>query len=151
MSKFFFLHIFATLTLFISAISFIVAGFQIVNLTVPDPLLSGSYRADYYDENLRSSLAFLIVALPVYIGTLVHLRKAYLKDASLRALRSRKWLVHFTLFVAASTVLFSLVTLVHKLLDGELTLSFALKFLVILAVASTVTLYYRWDEERYAK
>lgn len=147
-SAFFFLHVFSTLVLFVTAVSFIVVVFQIINIALPDALAE-SYRIQHYDDELRDALAFLIVSFPMYIASLLYLRKSYVRDGALRNLRSRKWLVNFTLFVAAVTILFFLIAVVMQFLDGELTMQFMLKFFTVTFVASVVALYYKWDEKRY--
>ncbi|OGH64597.1 MAG: hypothetical protein A3J66_00675 [Candidatus Magasanikbacteria bacterium RIFCSPHIGHO2_02_FULL_47_14] len=143
--KLFFLHLLSMITLYASAISFIVLVFQIVNLSIPDPL-----RPDYYytlgaRDTLRTALSFLIIMLPAYVGLSVWLHKLYISSPALRMLWIRRWLVYFTLFVSALIILISLVVLMNRLLDGELTLSFLLKLLSIFFVAGSIFGYYLWD------
>jgi hypothetical protein len=63
----------------------------------------------------------------------------------------RRWLTYITLFLAAGIVIGDLIAAVYNVLGGELTLRFALKVLVVGAIAGTVFAYYLVDlrhEER---
>ncbi len=143
--KLFFLHLLSMITLYASAISFIVLIFQIINLSIPDPL-----RPDYYyvigaRDTLRTALSFLIVMFPAYVGLSVWLHKLYVSSPPLRMLWIRRWLVYFTLFVSAVIILVSLVILINRLLDGELTVPFLLKLVSIFFVAGSIFGYYFLD------
>ena len=65
-----------------------------------------------------------------------------------RELKLRKWLIYFTLFIAAITIIVDLVTFVYNFLSGELTIQFFLKVLVVLVVAAAVFGYYFWELKR---
>ncbi|HYE59630.1 MAG TPA: DUF5671 domain-containing protein [Candidatus Kapabacteria bacterium] len=147
--KDFFLHLLAMVALYVSAVSLTTVVFQLINLSVPDALdQHGYYTADSARRIIRSSLSFLIVFFPVYLYTSWHLHTTYLKDVVKRSLWIRRWLLYFTLFVAALINIFTLVSLVNHLLDGELTLRFCLKVLTIFFVAGSIFGYYLWDLKR---
>lgn len=145
-----FLHLLAIITLYTSTASFLVLIFQYVNILFPDVLelgngyyaLSGAYSA------IRWSIASLIVVFPVYIITSWFLNKNYTAHPQKRNLRIRKWLIYFTLFAAALIIIGDLVTLVNRLLEGELTIRFILKVIAVFFVAGSVFGYYLWDVRR---
>jgi hypothetical protein len=149
--KDFFLHLLAMVALYASAVSFGAVVFQLINLWIPDTLdPSGAYY--FYDNArvvLRRSLSFLIVMFPAYVWVSWMLHKSYLADMSKVNLRVRKWLINFTLFAAALVILFSLVSLINHLLDGELTLRFSLKVLTVFFISGSVFGYYLWDVKKY--
>ncbi len=150
--KDFFLHLLAMVSLYGSAISLCVVLFQLVNIGIPDPLDQAGgyyYAGDMARRLLRNGLSFLIVLFPVYGATMWHLNKSYLADESKRNLRVRKWLTYFTLFVAALIIIFTVVTLLNHLLNGELTLRFGLKVLSVVFVAGSIFGYYFWDLKKY--
>lgn len=149
--KEFFLHLLSMVTLYTAAISFTVIAFQAVNIWIPDPLSSGYYQLESARGLIRGALAFLIVAFPVYLGTAWMLAKSYRKDQKKRNIWVRKWLVYFTLFLAALIILGSLIALVNALLNGEVTLRFMLKILSVVFVAGSIFGYYLWDEKYYEK
>ena len=66
-----------------------------------------------------------------------------LKDPEKGDLKIRRWLIYFTLFVAAAFILGNLVAIVFNFLEGELTIRLFLKSAVIFVVAGLVFDYYR--------
>lgn len=150
-AKMFFMHLLSIVTLYASAIAFITVTHQVVNLYIPDPIINYGHTVESSTRALRTALSFLIVMFPVYVGTLMYLRKKYLKDEDAAKSGIRKFLVYMTMFVAGVTILFSLVFLINRFLDGELTVSFALKLLSILVVAGSVFGYYTYENKHYIK
>ncbi len=141
--KDFFLHLLSMVTLYASAISFTVVVYQVINIAIPDVLDAGGYYVGLLDNArrlLRGGLSFLLVMFPAYLLTLKLLANSYKKEPMKIQLRVRKWLIYFTLFVAALINLFTLVFLLRRFLDGELSLRFALKFLYIFFVAGSTFL-----------
>src|SRR3989344_2392032 len=145
-----FLHLLAIVTLYASAISFLVLIFDYIDAFTPDPLVDqGYYNLSGIYQSIRWSLASLIVVFPVYILSARFLNKTYLTDPSRSNLRIRKWLLYFTLFVAALIIIGDLVTLIYRFLGGELTIRFLLKMVTVLFVAGAVFGYYLAELKRY--
>ena len=143
-----FLHLLAIFTLYGSATSFLVLLFQYINFLVPDVL---SYEVGYarpFLGPLRFGLSTLIVVYPVFIAVSWFLNKSYFQNAANRELRLRKWLIYFTLFVAAIVMIGDLVTTVNTFLSGGLTSRFILKALSVLLVAGLIFGYYLYDVRR---
>lgn len=141
--KDFFLHLLSIVALYISAISFLVLIFQYVNLTFPDLLESGYYfNSDGAYRAIRWAIASLIVIFPVYVFVTKFLNREYSREPEKRELRVRKWLLYFTLFAAALTIIGDLVRLIFNFLEGEITVRFMLKVLAVLFVAGSVFYYY---------
>ena len=141
-----FLHLLAIITLYASAGSFIVLLFQYINILIPDLLDRSGYSGiESAYGTIRWSIASLVVIFPVYIATSWFLNKSYKTTPLKRNLKIRKWLIYFTLFVAALIIIGDLVALVFNLLGGELTTRFLLKILTIFFVAGSVFYYYFWD------
>lgn len=148
--KEFFLHLLSMVTLYASAVSLTVILFQLVNLGVPDPLEQSWFRQGARDA-IRLALSFLVVVFPVYFFTTAHLRKTYKKDELRRKVWIRKWLVYFTLFIAAIIIIGSLVVLMNTFLEGAITLRFLLKLLSVLFIAGSIFGFYLWDEKTYGE
>ncbi|MEK9135310.1 MAG: DUF5671 domain-containing protein [Patescibacteria group bacterium] len=143
-----FLHLLAIFTLYGSATSFLVLLFQYINFLVPDIL---SYEVGYarpFLGPLRFGLSTLIVVYPVFIAVSWFLNKSYLQNAANRELRLRKWLIYFTLFVAAIVMIGDLVTTVNTFLSGGLTSRFILKAFSVLLIAGLIFGYYLYDVRR---
>ena len=69
-AKDFFLHLLSSITLYMSAIAFLMIAYQLIGYLFPDPSLS-HWRGDYYSEVLRTGISMLLSAFPVFAGTRV--------------------------------------------------------------------------------
>ncbi len=138
-----FLHLLGIITLYISTFGLLALLFQYINIFFPDPL-----SPIYYDSvagSIRWAMASLIIIFPVYILVSRMLNQDYRRNPEKRNLKIRKWLLYFTLFLAAIIIITDLVTLVFNFLGGDLTTRFLLKVLSILAVIGTIFWYYLSD------
>lgn len=147
-AKDFFLHLLSIVTLYGSAVAFLILIFQYINILLPDTLRGGIYEVFGARSTARGALATLIVVFPVYVWATWFLGKMYAKMPEKRGLGVRRWLIYFTLFAAALIIIGDLVTLVRSLLEGELTLRFVLKVVAIFFVAGSVFGYYLVDVKR---
>lgn len=142
--KDFFLHLLSIVTLYASAISFSTLLFQCINYWFPDAL-GGYYSMNSSFEAMRWAIATLVVFFPTYIFTNIFLNKEYRVTPEKKELRIRKWLLYFTLFAAALIILGDVVTLLLNFMQGELTMRFFLKVLVIFFVTGSIFGYYLWE------
>lgn len=138
-----FLYLLTIITLYISIWRFITLLFEYVNVKFPDEL----YFTNSLDE-IRISIASLVIVFPVYLSLTWFLRKDAIAHPEKLQMKIRKWLLNFTLFLAAITIIVDLIILINNFLQGELTLRFILKVLVVLLVAGAVFSYYLWDLKR---
>ena len=137
-----FLHLLSIIALYVAAGSFIALVFQYINVLFPDPLTSVyNYLASAY-SGIRWSISVLIVVFPVYLWSVWFLNKNYAASPEKKELKSRKWLLYFTLFAAALIIIGDLVTLIFNFLQGELSLRFFLKILAVGLVAAVIFWYY---------
>src|SRR3989344_356135 len=137
-----FLYLLSVVTLVASAISFGILVFQYINVYFPDLLTDYYFSPSSYYGSIRQALAALIVIFPVYIWVSRFLKKDINENPEKRDLKIRKWLLYFTLFVAAIAIIIDLIVLLNNFLEGELTLRFILKVISILFIASSVFYYY---------
>jgi len=137
-----FLHLLAVLALYVSAGSFAALIFQYINLLYPDPLQEGYYYLTSAYSSIRWSLATLIIILPVYLWAGWFLNNMYALAPERRELKTRKWLLYFTLFAAAVIITGDLIVLIYNFLEGELTIRFFLKIITVFVIAGTVFGYY---------
>jgi hypothetical protein len=144
-----FLHLLAIIALYVAAGMFLVLIFSYINLAFPDNLNYGYYNLQSEYSSIRWSIATLVVVFPVYVLVSWFLNREYDKAPEKRSFRIRKWLINFTLFVAAIIILGDLVTLVYNFLGGEITIRFVLKILTVLFVAGSTFAYYLWDLRRF--
>lgn len=140
-----FLHLFNIITFYLSVIGFIIMYVQYINATFPDAL---NYYFTGIANLVRTSTSMLFISVPAYIFTSWLLAKDLNTAPEKRELKLRKWLVYFTLFISAITIIVDLMIFVYNFLDGELDTRFFLKVLVVLLVAGAVFGYYMWDIKR---
>lgn len=133
--RFFFLHLLAIITLYVSVVSTIVLFFQYINLLLPDPLYF--YPSGILDT-IRWSAAIDIIMFPVFVVSTWLVNREIAMHPEEAEYRIRKWLLTFTIFLAALVIIGDLITLLYNFLSGDLTASFILKILVVLAIAAAV-------------
>lgn len=140
-----FLHLFNILIFYLTVIGFIMLYIQYINVWWPDTL-------NFYFTNIanivRIATSIFVIGAPVYLITAWMLSKDLKANPEKRDLSLRKWLIYFTLFISAITIIVDLVMFVYNFLNGELTIKFFLKIAVVLIVAAAVFGYYLWELKR---
>ncbi len=137
------MQLFAIVGLYISAGSILALMFQYINLWFPDQLDYGYMMGT--SGAIRWAMAMLMVVYPVFLFISSLIYKDYAKNPENRELKTRKWLIYFTLFVAALTMGGDLIALIYNFLEGDLSARFILKVLTIFIVAGTVFYIYLKD------
>jgi len=140
-------------TLYLSAYYLGSLLFSLVNMNFPDPALDKSYWWRTVKDDIRLAAAFLVIAYPVFLFMARRIYRELACDPVKRLSVIRRWLTYLTLFAAAGFVIGDLVALVYHALDGELTVRFVLKVLIVGVIAATIFWFYLWDlrgEEREA-
>lgn len=133
-----FYHLLSIVTLYMSAVSFIVLVFQLINSWFPDALDYGYGTS----ESIRWSASILVVSFPVYMYLMWLIKKDVDKNPARKEIRIGKWLGYLTLFISAIVAIVDVATLFYNFFGGELTTRFVLKVLVVLAVAGSIFFYY---------
>ena len=145
--KDFFMHLLGFAMLYASVVSFLALLFQYINVLFPDKLNF------YYTEilnTIRVSTATLVVVFIVFMLINWLLEKDFKKIPAKRDLKFRKWLIYFTLFASAITIVIDLIILIYNFYSGELSIRFYIKITIVLIVAAGVFGYYFWDLKRQA-
>jgi hypothetical protein len=131
-----FLHLFSMLALYVSAGAFVSLIFDYINIYLPDVL--NTYEAQAAYGSIRWAIASLVVVFPAYLYSSWMLERGYAVNPATREIKTRKWLIYFTLFLAAVIIAGDVVGLVYSLLNGDLTARFALKAATVLFVSGAV-------------
>jgi hypothetical protein len=136
-----FFHLLTFASFYASVIAVVLLLFRYVDRLFPDAA-QVRIPSSWELSGIRWSLAFVIVAFPVFLW----LSRLLLREMRAHPERSfsatRRWLTYLTLFVASIALGGDFVTLVFRLLEGELTARFVLKVLVVLVVAGLAFIYY---------
>src|SRR3989344_5727615 len=147
--KDFFLWVGAMIALYASAVAFVALVFDYINYAFPDSLQY--YYGDPYSRSISYEMASLIVLFPVFYILMRVIRRAIERDPSRSEVWVRKWALFLVLFVAGATVVGDLITLIMYFLNGDVTVRFLLKVLVIFLVAGGGFLHFFADMRGYWK
>src|SRR3990167_795339 len=140
-----FLHLLMIAMLYISVIAFITLYFQYANEIFFDTAFT--FRESIYG-GIRWGSSALIVAYPVLVYLTWVLQKEFKLQPGLRDMKARRWLLYFTQFLTAITIIVDLMVLIYEFYGGEITARFVSKVIVVLVVAALVLGYYRWELHR---
>lgn len=141
----FFIHLLGFFALYVSIISFLTLFFQYINVIFPDKL---NFYFTGILNTIRWASSALLVVFIVFLLINYLLEKDFSSNPAKRDLKFRKWLIYFTLFISAITIIVDLIRLVYNFYSGDLTIKFCLKVLIVLLVAAAVFGYYFWDLRR---
>jgi hypothetical protein len=121
--------------------------FDLLNRALPDAA-DPAWELRRSASSMRWSTASVIIALPVFLWVARLLAIEVARDPLKRLSPVRRWLTYLTLFLAATALTGDMITLVYNALGGELSLRFALKVLVVAAIAGSIFSYYLLDLRR---
>lgn len=153
--KFFFLSLGVIVSLITSATAFLNLAFETLDFKFPDSLNSTyTYGYDsYVFESARTSIAILIIFLPIFFVLMKYWRKTIKSGLKKIDEIIKKWMMYIIIFLAVLVVAIDLVTLVRYFVGGEITTRFILKVLAALLVAkwAGIYFYYELQESKYKK
>ncbi len=138
-----FANLLATIGLYVSVISFGTLLFGYIEIYFPDALAGDVAR--YQHAALRWPISILVIVFPLFVWLTTYLQKDLLKYPEKRELRTRKWLLYFTLFLTTIIIVGDLISLLYWFLSGDVTTRFVLKVFAILLIAAVVFVYYLWN------
>lgn len=130
-------------TLYICAFNLGSLVFEFIHRAFPDPAFQRN--VNLAAQNLRWSIAALIVATPVFLFVSSLVGRAIRQDPVKRGSKVRRWLAYLTLTIASGVLVGDFITLVFNVLAGELSARFVLKVATVAAIAGGVFFYYLWD------
>lgn len=123
--------------------------FQVINHFFPDALdASNWYLAGYRSNTIHYATAALIIGFPLYYAALRLWFRKFRDDEGRIESKLSKWLTYLVLLAAAVTIVGDLITIVYTFLQGEVTVRFFLKALVILALAGGIFGFYFLERKK---
>ena len=136
-----FLYLLVVIALGMSAVNLGTLLFQYVNIYVPDAALQQCYGTSCTGA-IRWALASLVVVFPILVWAWRFLQRDIQAHPVKADSRVRRWLLYFTLFVTGVTIIGDAVSLLYSWLQGDLTVQFLLKVLIVLYIAGTMFFYF---------
>lgn len=140
-----FLQLLMIAMLYASVVAAITLYFQYANQIFFDSAFT--YRESIY-SGIRWGSSVLLVAFPVLVYTSWLIQKEINRQALVRQMKTRRWLLYFTQFVTAITIIVDIMILIYEFYGGEITARFVSKIIVVLVIAAIVLGYYRWELHR---
>lgn len=137
-----FLNLLAIISFYFCVVFFSIVVFNFVDFYFPD--LLRNITTNGIKANLRWPLSVLVIVFPFYVWISSYLQKDISFNPEKKTLKTRKWLLYFTLFVAIITMTGDFVAVVYQFLNGSLTTPFLLKILTVLVIAVSAFFYYGW-------
>lgn len=125
------------------------ALFGLIDKLIPE--VSGTYYGGLNGGAFKYAISSIVIAGPLYYFLVYLLRKGLVNNEYSGDSEPRRWLTYFLLLVSSITIIGSLVRLLYSYLDGDLSLRFALKALVVLIIAGLVFGYYFYDLKKEIK
>ncbi|TXH00848.1 MAG: hypothetical protein E6P95_02985 [Candidatus Moraniibacteriota bacterium] len=123
--------------------------FQVINLLLPDVLaLSSWYDADSARSAIHYAIAALLIGFPLYYASLRLWFRKFREDEGRVESKLSKWVTYLVLLVTAVTIVGDLIVTVFTFLQGEITLRFFLKALVILGIAGAIFGFYFLERKK---
>jgi hypothetical protein len=117
-------------------------GFDVINLALVENYES-SRDGNWRLSRIRWSVAVLVVATPALIWLDRRIAAEMRADPSRRRSAVARWFGYITLFIALLVLAGDAVTVIHSVLNGDMTLRFALKAGLVAVTAGLVLAYYR--------
>ncbi len=137
-----FLHLVAFTALYAAAISLILLFFAYVEFWFPDPAMrTSSYAVEAALSGIRAELATLIVSYPLFLLAWSYLLREIRRNPEKARSGPRRWLSFLSLFVGAVTIMSDVICVVYYLVEGDLTVRFLFKVLVLFVITGSIFLY----------
>jgi hypothetical protein len=146
-AKNFALQLGSLISLYVSIGALIMLLLSIITLCYPDPA-QYLWEGESASQTIRTTMAMLIVFFPTYI-ILTRLVNTIRRSEGGVYLTLTKWLIYLSLLIGGGVLLGDLVMVLNSFLNGELTIRFILKALVVLVVVGAAFAYYLADVRGY--
>jgi len=133
----FFLHLGATVALYVAAGALINLSFSVINYFRPDAL-----AGYFYGNSVAWPISMLIVLVPILYILEWLINRDISQIPEKADLWIRKWRSYLTVFLAIVLVGGDLIALINVYLNGEITSRFVYKIIVVLLVGGAIGKYY---------
>lgn len=141
---FFFTTLGVVVSLMVATVGFLNLIFETLDHAFPDAL-NATYQYGYQSytyDGVRTALAIVIIAFPVFFALGNIWRRAIKKGLSHADEVLKKWVVYGLIFLIALTAFVDFIVLVRYFVAGEITLRFVLKVLAVVVTCSLLGAYF---------
>jgi hypothetical protein len=116
--------------------------FGLIDRWFPDPVALRGGGNPYRQQAAAFPMACILVAFPVFLYVTRKINQTLLNEPRNRNSPVRKWLTYLALVIAAGVLIGDAVAVLAYFLQGEVTLRFVLKVIVVGLIAAGVFRYY---------
>ncbi len=145
-AKYAFYYLLSLVSLVFISISAGLVAFAIIDKSVADALMVGSYYD--HDSQLKFAISALLIAAPIFYLISRLIARGLKKEDLPVTSGVRRWLTYFILFVSSMIILGEFIGVINNFLSGELTARFVLKAVTIFIISGLVFSYYFYDIKR---
>ena len=135
--KDFFMHLGATIALYVSVVALLNLYFSVIDYFTPDSL---AYY--YYDNSVAWPISTLVVLVPLLYIIGWFIKKGSLVTPAKKDIWIYRWRIYLTLFLTGATFVTDIIVLINTYLNGEISARFVYKVLIVLVVSSVIFTYY---------
>lgn len=136
-------HILLFISLYVMAAAIAMILHFFVDKYVASGIITGyGNLGDLNSTLLKGYLSALIVSFPLFAFLFLDVTKRTKANPQLRHLDSRKLLIYITLIATFLFMIFSIITIVYSLLNGNITSNFLFHFAVTVLVNAIIFIYY---------
>lgn len=143
------INFFSFILLSIIATALGILLFGVVNKLFPDVLdAMNLYTEASTSSSIHYAISALIIGFPLYYFSMRLWFRTFREDEGRTESKLSQWLTYLVLLITAVTIVGDLITVVFTLLQGEITVRFFLKALIILVIAGIVFGFYYLERRK---
>lgn len=148
----------STVDIMIGFFSFILLGiivsalgslfFEIINRYFPDAVINAGLGSVVSSDAVHYAMAALFVGTPLYFIAIRLWFRRFREDDARAESRLTKWLTYLVLLIAAITIVGDFIAILYTFLQGEVSVRFFLKTIVILGISGMVFGFYFLERKK---
>ena len=148
----------STVDIMIGFFSFILLGiivsalgslfFEIINRYFPDTVVNAGLGSVVSSDAVHYSMAALFVGTPLYFFAIRLWFRRFREDDARAESRLTKWVTYLVLLIAAVTIVGDFIAILYTFLQGEISVRFFLKAIVIFGISGMVFGFYFLERKK---
>lgn len=143
------INLFSFILLGIFATSLGVLSYGIINYFLPDRLaISYDYGSFASFALIHYAIAALVISFPLYYFTIKLWFKSFHVNENKEESKLTKWITYLVLLITAILIVGDLIAVIFNVLQGEITIRFFLKALVILLIVGGIFGFYFLERKK---